>query len=308
MLNDPMKQAKFTFALLMTTCIAWGCTTQGISAVPSTVPARVAGPSSEVGVTASVAQAGTSQINPADPNLDPGVAALKAALHARYPATKFREVAATPSVGIYEVVMGNKVAYTDVTGRYFLFGHLFDMVTQQDLTVPLEQALQKVRFPADRLQDAFVEVHGTGRRKLAIFDDPDCPYCLALEDDLSKLKDVTIYRFMYPLESIHPRARAHSIAIWCAEDTLATWHAWMPLALSRWMRDQGSTPTGAAAKTPAPPRVEPKLVSCANPIDANEALAASMGISGTPALVSEDGRVLPGAASAEAIDQWLGAK
>ncbi len=304
MLNDPMKQAKFTFALLMTTCIAWGCTTQGTS----TVPAHVAGPSSEVGVTASAAQGATPQINPADPNVDPGVAALKAALHARYPATQFREVAATPSAGIYEVVMGNKVAYTDVTGRYFLFGHLFDMVTQQDLTVPLEQALQKVRFPADRLQDAFVEVHGTGRRKLAIFDDPDCPYCLALEDDLSKLKDVTIYRFMYPLESIHPRARAHSIAIWCAEDRLATWHAWMPLALSRWMRDQGSAATGGAGKKPAPPRVEPKLVSCANPIDANEALAASMGISGTPALVSEDGRVLPGAASAEAIDQWLGAK
>lgn len=261
-----MKQAKFTFALLMTTCIAWGCTTQGISAVPSTVPARVAGPGSEVGVTASVGPAATSKVNPADPNLDPGVAALKAALHARYPATQFREVAATPSAGIYEVVMGNKVAYTDVTGRYFLFGHLFDMVTQQDLTVPLEQALQKVRFPADRLQDAFVEVHGSGRRKLAIFDDPDCPYCLALEDDLSKLKDVTIYRFMYPLESIHPRARAHSIAIWCAEDRLATWHAWMPshcragcairdrlrlAALQRHLHRRASSRSSCRAQTPS---------------------------------------------------------
>ncbi len=148
MLNDPMKPAKYTFALLMTTCIAWGCTTQGTS----TVPAHVAGPSSEVGVTASAAQGATSQINPADPNVDLGVAALKAALHARYPATQFREVTATPSAGIYEVVMGNKVAYTDVTGRYFLFGHLFDMVTQQDLTVPLEQALQKVQVSCQRRQ------------------------------------------------------------------------------------------------------------------------------------------------------------
>ncbi|WP_230684455.1 DsbC family protein [Burkholderia cepacia] len=304
MLNDPMKQAKLTFALLLTTCIGSGCTAPGTS----TVSAPVAGSSSAPVATASPAVLAASPINPADPNLDPGVAALKAALHARYPSTQFREVAATPSAGIYEVVMGNKAAYTDATGRYFLFGHLFDMVTQQDLTVPLEQALQKVRFPADRLRDAFVEVHGTGRRKLAIFDDPDCPYCLVLEDDLSKLKDVTIYRFLYPLESIHPRARAHSIAIWCAEDRLATWHAWMPLALSRWMRNQGSSATGGSDKTPAPPRVEPKLVSCANPIDANEALAASLGIAGTPALVSEDGRVMPGAASAEAIDQWLGAR
>lgn len=299
-----MKQAKFTFAILMTTCIAWGCTAQSTSAVSVSAAASNTAPLE----TVPPASTSVAAVNPSDPNLDPGVAALKAALRARYPSTQFREVAATPSTGIYEVVMGNKVAYTDVTGRYFLFGHLFDMVTQQDLTVPVEQALQKVQFPADRLQDAFVEVHGTGRRKLAIFDDPDCPYCLVLEDDLSKLKDVTIYRFMYPLESIHPRARAHSIAIWCAEDRLATWHAWMPFALSRWMRNQGSSLTGGSAKTPAPPRVEPKLVSCVNPIDANTALASSMGISGTPTLVSEDGRVLPGAASAEAIDQWLGAK
>ncbi|WP_318828360.1 DsbC family protein [Burkholderia cepacia] len=297
----PMKQVRFTFALLVTTCLAWGCAAEHSAAVTASPIAT-----SDVPAVAP-AELATSG-NRVAPNVDPGVAALKASLHARYPSTQFREVAATPSTGIYEVVMGNKVAYTDITGRYFLFGHLFDMVTQQDLTVPLEQALQKVRFPADRLQDAFVEVHGTGRRKLAIFDDPDCPYCLTLEDDLSQLKDVTIYRFLYPLESLHPRARAHSIAIWCAEDRLATWHAWMPLALSRWMRDQGSSLVGGAAKTPAPPRVEPKLVSCANPIDTNEALAASLGIAGTPALVSEDGRVMPGAASAEAIDQWLGAK
>ncbi|KWH27680.1 protein-disulfide isomerase [Burkholderia cepacia] len=299
-----MKQVRFTFALLVATCLAWGCAAEHSAAVSASPIAT-----SDVPAVAP-AELATSG-NRVAPNVDPGVAALKASLHARYPSTQFREVAATPSTGIYEVVMGNKVAYTDITGRYFLFGHLFDMVTQQDLTVPLEQALQKVRFPADRLQDAFVEVHGTGQRKLAIFDDPDCPYCLTLEDDLSRLKDVTIYRFLYPLESLHPRARAHSIAIWCAEDRLATWHAWMPLALSRWMRDQGSSLLAGSAKTPktpAPPRVEPKLVSCANPIESNEALASSLGIAGTPALVSEDGRVMPGAASAEAIDQWLGAK
>ncbi|MBN3815163.1 DsbC family protein [Paraburkholderia sp. Se-20369] len=299
-----MIQTKFTFALLLTTCLAWGCTTES----SLSVSAHVAGSNQAHTATASPADVAVSSVNPADPNLDPGVAALKASLHARYPSTQFREIAATPSSGIYEVVMGNKVAYTDITGRYFLFGHLFDMVTQQDLTVPLGQALQKVRFPADRLQDAFVEVHGSGRRKLAIFDDPDCPYCLTLEADLAELKDVTIYRFMYPLEQMHPRARSHAISIWCAEDRLATWRAWMPLALARWMRDHGLSQGGDAVKTPAPPRVEPKLISCANPIDANEALGASLGITGTPALVSEDGRVMPGAASAEAIDQWLGAK
>ncbi len=305
-----MKQRPFTFALLLTTCLAWGCTTEHGAMQAHAANAVTPDTQASQPPASATAAAGTA-IDPADPNLDPGVVALKAALHARYPATPFREVAATPSAGIYEVVMGNKVAYTDVTGRYFLFGHLFDMTTQQDLTVPLEQALQKVRFPADQLQNAFVEIHGDGHRKLALFDDPDCPYCLVLESELAKVKDVTIYRFLFPLESIHPRARAHAIGIWCADDRLAAWHAWMPLALSRWMRDQGSSTVGSAGSrnaAAAPARVEPKLVSCKNPIDTNEALAATLGIAGTPALVSGDGRVMPGAASADAIDQWLGAK
>ncbi|MBS2132344.1 DsbC family protein (plasmid) [Burkholderia thailandensis] len=240
----------------------------------------------------------------ANPAQDPGVAALTAALKARYPKTSFRQVSPTPSTGIYQVVMGKKIAYTDVTGRYFLFGHLFDMVTQQDLTVPDEQALQKVEFPGAYLKNAFVEVHGNGSRKLAIFDDPDCPYCLALEAELAQVKDVTIYRFLYPLESIHPRAKAHSIAIWCADDRLATWKAWMPLALSRMVREQPAKWPAAASRM----RTEPKLASCRNPVDENEALAASMGVNGTPTLISADGRVMPGAATADAIDKWLEAR
>ncbi|WP_279610318.1 disulfide isomerase DsbC N-terminal domain-containing protein, partial [Burkholderia gladioli] len=84
--------------------------------------ATVAPSSTPAARTVASAPTAAAPVDPADPNLDPGVAALKASLHARYPATQFREVAATPSAGIYEVVMGNKVAYTDVTGRYFLFG------------------------------------------------------------------------------------------------------------------------------------------------------------------------------------------
>ncbi|MGS0985188.1 DsbC family protein [Burkholderia glumae] len=307
-----MKQARFTFAVIITTCLAWGCTTAPTASSRGEPSPTMSGSDTvrAAGQRPPRAVSLVPAVNPADPNLEPGLAALQASLHARYPATRFRQISPTPATGIYEVVMGDKIAYTDQTGRYFLFGHLFDMVTQQDLTVPLEQALQKVRFPADRLQDAFVEVHGDGHRKVAIFDDPDCPYCLSLEAELAALKDVTIYRFLYALESIHPRARAHAIGIWCADDRLGAWHAWLPVALSRWMRDHGPSVIGAAGQRKAPPapaRVEPKLASCDNPIDRNEALAASLGINGTPSLVSVDGRVMPGAATAEAIDQWLGA-
>ncbi|MCM2547549.1 DsbC family protein [Burkholderia glumae] len=306
---DPMKQARFTFAAIITTCLAWGCTTAPTASSRGEPSATMSGSDTvrAAGQRPPLAVPLVPAVNPEDPNLEPGLAALQASLHARYPATRFRQITPTPATGIYEVVMGDKIAYTDQTGRYFLFGHLFDMISQQDLTVPDEQALQKVAFPSDALANAFVEVHGTGARKLAIFDDPDCPYCLSLEPELAKLKNVTIYRFLYPLEAIHPRARAHSISIWCADDRLSTWRAWMKVPGTP---SSGSPQLGARGTDKQAPstRIEPPLRSCANPIDANISLAASMGVAGTPTLISEDGRVMPGAASAEAIDQWLGAK
>ena len=44
---------------------------------------------------------------------------------------------------------------------------------------------------------------------------------------------------------------------------------------------------------------------CAHPVDRNVALAERLGVTGTPTLVAADGRVLPGAASAEQINAWL---
>ncbi|MFX6895484.1 DsbC family protein, partial [Acinetobacter baumannii] len=91
--------------------------------------------------------------------------------------------------GIYEVVMGRNVAYTDKDGRYFIFGNLFDMKTQTDLTTtPTSSNKVEVGFPnADRLKDAIKTVKGNGKRKLVVFSDPDCPYCQQLERNLQSI-------------------------------------------------------------------------------------------------------------------------
>ena len=61
-------------------------------------------------------------------------AALENTLRRLYPSTQFSGVRQTGIAGIYEVDMGKNIGYTNSEGRYFLFGHLFDMKTQQDLT------------------------------------------------------------------------------------------------------------------------------------------------------------------------------
>jgi len=61
------------------------------------------------------------------------------------------------------------------------------------------------------------EVRGNGARTLAIFSDPDCPYCRRLEAEMTSLTDITIYTFLMPIASLHPEARSKAIAIWCSK-------------------------------------------------------------------------------------------
>lgn len=202
-------------------------------------------------------------------------------LQVLYPSTRFGAVNTTPWPGVFEVVMGANLAYVDASGQYFLFGHLYDMTTQRDLTVERKDTLARVDFAALPLADAVKEVRGTGARSLAIFSDPDCPYCRRLEAEIKNLSDVTLYTFLMPIASLHPEARSKAIAVWCAQDQVETWHALM------W-RDE---------KIPTK--------ECAHPVDRNVALGERLGINGTPTLVAADGRVLPGAASLAQIEAWL---
>ena len=209
---------------------------------------------------------------------EPGLAER---LRSLYPATHFGAVSATPWPGVFEVVLGAQLAYADASGRFFLFGHLYDMAAQRDLTAARQEALARIDFAQLPLDDAIREVRGTGARTLAVFSDPDCPYCRRLEAELDGLTDVTLYTFLMPIGSLHPQARAKAIAVWCAENRLAAWQGLM-------RRDE------------APPARE-----CPHPVDRTLALAERLGISGTPTLITGDGRMLAGAASRAQIEAWL---
>lgn len=198
-----------------------------------------------------------------------------------YPNTQVTAVAESALPGLFEVVMGRNIAYTDAAGRYFLFGHLFDMPAQRDLTAERKDQLQRLDFAQLPLQDAIKTVRGNGSRVLAVFSDPDCPYCKRLEPELAKLNDVTVYTFLMPLTQLHPDARGKAVAVWCAANRV---EAWTQLML------YGQTAASA---------------NCAHPVDRNVALGERLQINGTPTMIAADGRVLPGAASANQIEAWL---
>jgi thiol:disulfide interchange protein DsbC len=234
-------------------------------------------------LVAAIAPGATAEDSAALDNIK--ATAILSECKARYPNTSFQSLTSTPFPGVFEIQMGKNLAYTDETCRYMIFGHVFDMATQTDLTaqkLPSPSAASNPRLDFDALpkSDAIVTVRGTGKRKIAVFSDPDCPYCKRLEQGIKDMTDITIYTFLFPIEQLHPQAKTKSIAAWCAKDRA---EAWKRLML------EGVVPEG----------------NCSHPVDRNIALADALGINGTPAIILEDGTVIPGAIPASQLEVAL---
>jgi thiol:disulfide interchange protein DsbC len=219
----------------------------------------------------------------AAPAIAPQYAELARKLAKTLPEYTIERISPSGVDGILEVLMaGNRIVYTDASGKHLFNGHLFDIDAHEDLTERRIEALTRIDVKQLPLADAFDVVHGDGKRQLYLFEDPDCPYCKKFEEQLPKIHDVTLHVFLYPLTSIHPHAYEHAQSVWCSKDRQTAW-------------------TDKMLKG-----IDPPAAKCANPIDRNLALGEKLHIDGTPTIVFADGRVRAGTMSAEDLEQLLG--
>ena len=149
---------------------------------------------------------------------------------ARYTGGKVEvtSVSATPIPGLFEVVSGTDVFYSDSTGRYALVdGRLVDTEKRQDLTQATLQKVSSIDFRKLPLDLAIKTVIGSGKRQLAVFEDPSCPVCRELHGNLSQLTDVTIYHLPLPIISEDSTPAAAMALCIPAGRRAAKWHAYM---------------------------------------------------------------------------------
>jgi thiol:disulfide interchange protein DsbC len=121
--------------------------------------------------------------------------------------------------------MGNEVMYSDAEGNFLIQGSLIDVKQKRNLTEERIEKLSSIPFDQLPLKTAFTQVRGNGKRKLAVFADPNCGYCKRFEKDLQKLDNVTIYHFLYPI--LGEDSKTKSKHIWCAKDKAKVWNDWM---------------------------------------------------------------------------------
>lgn len=207
---------------------------------------------------------------------------LKSTLQARLPEVQIKSISKAPISGLYEVNLGSQLLYTDASGDYVIAGDLVDTKTRSNLSEAHLAELNKVDFASLPLDRAVKVVKGTGSRRIVVFSDPNCPYCKQLETTLKSVDNVTVYTFLYPVLS--PDSMTKSKAIWCAADRAKTWEAWM---LSH------QPPASAASNCDT------------SVLDKNLALGHGLNVTGTPTIILSDGRRLPGAVSASALNEAL---
>lgn len=195
---------------------------------------------------------------------------------------KIEEVRKSPIAGLYEVRVGEAdIFYTDAQGDYLVHGSILDTKARRDLTRERVDKLTAIDFSALPVQDAMVTKRGTGARKLAVFEDPNCPYCHRFEADLAKVDNVTVYTFLLPV--LGPDSLVKSQNIWCAADRNKAWDDWM------------------LRQTPPP-----KAPDCnIDAIKRNVEFSRKHQITGTPTLVFANGSRIASALKTEEINKQI---
>lgn len=227
-----------------------------------------------IAVTATIALTAFAHAGAAEPTSE-----FPNAFVQRFPSMAGAKIApAFP--GFYSVIKGTEVLFVRDDLSVLISGDVIDLRNNQSMASAL-RAANKPHISAADLDVKDAIKMGSGSRKLYVFTDPDCPYCRELENELPKLKDVQIYLFPFPLVGLHPNARSIAESIWCQADRTTAWHQYV-----------------AAGKAP-------QTTTCDNPISRNLLLGERLQIQGTPALIFEDGTVVPGAISADRIEAQL---
>lgn len=201
-----------------------------------------------------------------------------------FPKIKIDEIRKAPVAGLYEIRVGKDIFYSDLTGEHVLFGgQIVTTSTRRNLTRERMQDFNRIDWSILPLDKAIVSGDKDAKLKVAVFTDPDCPFCGKLEEELKLAKGIKVYTFLYPLP-MHPDARGKAEAIWCSKNQHETM---LKVILDR---------------------ANPQVEKCDTPLDEIFELGKKLNVTGTPTLFAGDGRMSAGWKTAEDLKKWLANK
>ncbi|HET6565796.1 MAG TPA: DsbC family protein [Xanthomonadales bacterium] len=198
------------------------------------------------------------------------------------PSAKSIAVSETRVEGILQVQVEGDIVYATDDGRYLFQGRVIDMETREDLTETAKADMRKVLLDDidESRQIDFVPEQTT--YDLTVFTDIDCGYCRKLHSQMAEYNDqgIAIHYMAFPRAGIGSASYDKFVSVWCADDQ-------------------------QAALTQAKAGEEPEPKQCENPIAEQYQLGIALGVTGTPAIMTRDGQLIPGYVPPETLKERL---
>jgi thiol:disulfide interchange protein DsbC len=224
---------------------------------------------SAIAVNAADQAAAPSTATAAAKNQDPRVA-----LAAKIPGgAKPEELHASPIPGVYELARGTEIAYVSQDGKYAIAGDLFELATDKNLTENTRRA-ERVKLLASVPESQMVVFSPKNPKyTISVFTDVDCTYCRKLHSQIAEYNRLGIkVRYLsFPRTGPDTESWYKAEAVWCSANRGA--------ALTRAKLGEEISKPKTCTKTPVAREYQ---------------LGEDVGVRGTPAIVLENGEMLPG--------------
>ncbi len=198
----------------------------------------------------------------------------RAALLKLLPAgARLEDLRPSPIPSIYEFMQGADVSYITADGKYFLDGNLYDMGTRENLTEALRTRARLAMINAVPESQMLIFSPKNPLYTITVFTDVDCAYCRKLHSEMAELNRLGVrVRYMfYPRTGPNTESWKKAEVVWCSAN-----------------RNEALTQAKLGAK------LDTTKICDANPVAREYALGQSIGVRGTPAILTESGDYISG--------------
>jgi len=199
------------------------------------------------------------------------------------PEVSISDVSKTPIEGLYQVVVGARVIYASDDGRYLIQGEMVDLVERKNMTESTLNTVRKNVLAKVDEKTMIIFPAKNAKHTVTIFSDIDCGYCRKLHAEIDSYTDagITVRYLFFPRSGVNTESYYKAVSVWCADD-----------------RNEALTDA----------KLNDKVVNktCDNPVDEHMKIAQAFGIAGTPAIISEDGVIVPGFVPAKDLIKHFG--
>jgi thiol:disulfide interchange protein DsbC len=187
------------------------------------------------------------------------------------PNAKTIAISETPIDGILQVQINSDIVYVTTDGQYLLQGQIMEIDSRTNITDQARSGI-RVGLLAELKEDEQITYSPENPKyDLLVFTDIDCGYCRKLHNQMTEYNEegIAIHYLAFPRAGVGSNSYDKFVSVWCSDDQQSA----MTLAKN------GSDP-------------EPQ--KCPNPIADQYELGRELGVTGTPALVTADGTLIPG--------------